>query len=156
MTIVYTAKGPTGRGLFAAKRILTGQRILEFTGPWLTFAEAVGLGEDERYTIQVGPDAYIDPSPPGRFTNHSCDPNAAVRCLAGASLYAVSDIEKGGEITFDYSTTMDEQHWTMECNCGSAACRGVIGDFRDLAPDLQAHYLERGWVADFIALEAKP
>ncbi|MBI2625395.1 MAG: hypothetical protein HYW70_03640 [Candidatus Nealsonbacteria bacterium] len=56
-----------------------------------------------------------------------------------------------GEITFDYSTTMDEDDWGMDCQCGSKSCRGRIRDFKYLPPDIQKKYLDLGIVPEYIS-----
>lgn len=61
------------------------------------------------------------------------------------------NLAPGEEILWDYSTSMDEDSWTMVCQCSSPNCRGVIKDFRFLSPELQQHYLALGIVLPFIA-----
>jgi hypothetical protein len=41
----------------------------------------------------------------------------------------------------------------MRCICGTASCRGLIGDFHDLPMDLQQRYLKLGIVQPFIVDE---
>jgi hypothetical protein len=143
--------GPLGKGIHARFPIRAGEKILEFEGPRLTHAEVLDLGEDEAYSIQMGPDEYIDTRPPGRFTNHSCEPNAGIS--SDRMLVAIRDIAAGAEVRFDYSTTMSENHWTMVCRCGEPRCRRVIRDFHFLPPSLQAHYIRLGLVQRFIEKE---
>ncbi len=142
-----------GRGLFASQPLQPGQPILAFTGPVLDHAEILGLGEDQAYALQIGPDEYLDTMPPGRYTNHSCDPNAGI--VNDRVLIAVRPIMMGEEIQFDYSTTMSEDHWTMECHCGRPACRRVILDFHHLPPIAQNRYLQLGIVQRFIVSEVR-
>jgi len=56
----------------------------------------------------------------------------------------------GEEIRFDYSTTMSQDHWAMECRCGQATCRRVILNFHHLPPITQNRYLQLGIVPRFI------
>lgn len=82
-------------------------------------------------------------SGPTRFINHSCDPNLRIFARVGdhadkhlhdLALFAVKDIQKGEELTFDYvdgvaddneSDNLDTE--TMEkCLCGSAKCRKFL------------------------------
>jgi uncharacterized protein len=148
---VIVLPGNFGRGVHARFPIRAGEKILEFDGPGLTHAEVLALGEAQAYTIQVGPEEYIDTRPPGRFTNHSCEPNAGVS--GDRHLVALRDIAAGEEIQFDYSTTMSENHWTMDCRCGRPCCRRQIRDFHLLPPSLQAHYIRLGLVQSFIVKE---
>lgn len=144
----------TGNGVFAAMDFMPNDTIHEFRGPFLTFAQALAKGpvfgadpiqiDEKEYAA-----AYIDTQEPGRSINHSCDPNAGI--MNNSILVALKPIQQNEEITFDYSTTMDEDCWTMVCHCLSAQCRGVIRDFKYLPPETQQRYLERHVVQDFIA-----
>lgn len=60
------------------------------------------------------------------------------------------DIKKDEECTFDYSTTMDEDDWEMDCSCGSKNCRHQIRDFKYLPKKLQEKYIEMGIIPDYI------
>jgi hypothetical protein len=145
--------GPLGRGIHARRAFRAGDRILKFTGPVLTHEQVLALGDAQAYALQVGPDQYIDTAPPGRYTNHSCVPNAGI--ISDRVLIAIKPIASGEEIRFDYSTTMSENHWTLECRCGEPECRRVIRDFHLLPPALQERYVERGIVQAFILHEWK-
>ena len=59
----------------------------------------------------------------------------------------------GEEIRFDYSTTMLERAWELNCACGSPRCRGLIQDFDLLPIALQTFYLRLGIVQNFIVNE---
>jgi hypothetical protein len=140
--------GSLGLGVVARRRIRPGELILRFGGPSVTFAEAVAMGDDQCYTLQVAPDRYIDLDEPGRYVNHSCDPNTGVVQL---HLVALRPIHPGEEVRFDYSTTMDEDHWEIPCLCGSPSCRGRIADFKHVDPPTRRRYLQLGIVMSFIA-----
>ena len=126
---------------------------MAMTGPEVTFEEAVAKGDEQCYTLQIGPGTYIDLGEPGRYANHSCDPNAGVEGTGphGLKLVAIRPIRRGEEVCFDYSTTMDEDHWTMPCRCGNPECRGIVADFKELPKALRQRYLALGIVQPFIA-----
>jgi hypothetical protein len=42
----------------------------------------------------------------------------------------------------------------MLCNCASSSCRGIIGSFSTLAPELRKRYMELQIVAAFVATDA--
>lgn len=84
-------------------------------------------------------------SGPTRFINHSCDPNLRIFARVGdhadkhihdLGLFAIHDIGKGEELTFDYvdgqgeieSNARDEklQEEMTRCLCGSNKCRGYL------------------------------
>lgn len=148
---VVVRQGDLGRGVYAGRPLRAGERILRFDGPVLTHAHVLTFGEAQAYALQIGPDEYIDTLAPGRFTNHSCQPNAGV--IENRVLLALRPIARGEEVRFDYSTTMSENHWTMACRCGAKTCRGVIRDFHLLPPELQFRYIGLGIVQQFIAQE---
>lgn len=142
-----------GLGLFAGRNFTTGEEILQFTGPTITLAEAIALGDKEANPLQIESAKYIDLEEPGVLLNHSCEPNAGIVRLR--TLVALSDIKAGEEVRFDYSTTMDENRWTMVCRCGAKSCRGLVQDFRLLPTDVRANYLRREVVQEFIARKYK-
>lgn len=150
MSDVYLSRSPiAGTGVFAARRFRPGELILSFAEgrpevvPYLTTI----VGAREGFYLQVGADKYILPRPPSLYVNHCCDPNAGVRDLT--QLVALGGIEAGEEITFDYSTSMAEDGWEMDCACGSAACRGRVRDFKHLLAGRQNFYMRRGLVGAF-------
>jgi hypothetical protein len=142
-----------GLGLYARRAFQPGQSILTFEGPELSHEQILELGEDQAYALQIGPDRYIDTIPPGRYTNHSCNPNAGL--LNDRLLIALRSITPGEQIQFDYSTTMSENHWTMECRCGEPCCRRVVLDFHHLPVITQNRYLQLGVVQRFIMDEVR-
>jgi [histone H3]-lysine9 N-trimethyltransferase SUV39H len=82
---------------------------------------------------------------PTRFINHSCDPNLRIFARVGdhadkhihdLAFFAIRDIPKGVELTFDYTDGVDEgvddaadpakkKDMTV-CLCGSDKCRGFL------------------------------
>lgn len=95
-----------------------------------------------------GPPLEVDGefmSGPTRFINHSCDPNLRIFARVGdhadkhihdLALFAIADIPKGDELTFDYVDGVDDSEndaldptkkkdMTV-CLCGSAKCRGFL------------------------------
>src|ERR1700730_17638059 len=139
---IYLAKCDLGLLVLAGRYFHKGEFLFRFSGPVITLAEAIKKGEAEGNVLQIAAWTYIDLEPPGVFANHSCEPNAGVR--DGVCGYALRHIRPGEEILYDYSTTISEHRWTMQCKCGTPACRGVIGDFHDLPLELQRRYLAIG------------
>lgn len=142
--------GPSrhGRGVFAARDLRAGEFILTFSGPLLTLEEVIAKGEAQANPLQVDDRLYLDIGFPGVYVNHSCRPNAGIR--GDTRLVALEPIRAGEEIFWDYSTSMWEDHWVMECACGEQRCRGRIGDFPTLPESQQREYLARGVVQRFI------
>lgn len=122
--------GTKGRGVFAGEPIAAGRRIVTLGGRLLTTAELT----DDLLALQVGDDLWLcsDGSLVDDMINHSCDPNAGF--LDGEPvLSAVRDIAAGEEISWDYSTSIAEPGWTLECRCGSARCREVVRPWGELS-----------------------
>jgi SET domain-containing protein len=120
-----------GRGVFALEPIANGSRILEFQGRVLKSAELT----DDLLAMQVGPDEWLcsDGSSLDDCVNHSCEPNGGF--LQGdLVLYALRDIAPGEEIGWDYSTSIGEPGWTLDCRCGFTSCRGIVRSWVDLQP----------------------
>src|SRR5207253_11265863 len=93
----------TGLGLFAAKPIARGKRIIEYQGPLVSNEEADRRGG--RYFFGVDKTWPIDGSSRSnvaRYINHSCKPNAEA-LLSGRSVWIWSrkSITEGEEIVYD-------------------------------------------------------
>lgn len=145
---VYVSICELGLCINAKRDIKKGEHIFRFTGPIIDFLETTRRGEKECMPVQFDNDKYIDTEAPWKFINHSCEPNAGI--INDFELIALEDIPIHTEIRFDYSTTMDEDSYTMKCECGKPSCRKVIGDFKLLPPEIQKKYLDLGIVMEFI------
>jgi hypothetical protein len=139
-----------GRGLFASRDIATGETILKFRGRLISFSQSCNP-RFERYCVQIGPNCYTLTWAPERYINHSCDPNLGF--ADNRVLRALHDIPAGGELTFDYSTSMAENSWTMVCGCTNRACRRVITDFVDLPQDMKDRYRAMGIIPSWLTPE---
>jgi uncharacterized protein len=142
-----------GKAVFANKDFKKGEEIIEWRGPVLSKEELppIRTAEDDRFT-QIDNDKYIGESGElDDFFNHSCNPNAGLLFkYKKIFLIAIKDISKGDEITWDYSTTMDEDDWEMDCMCQSKNCRKRIGDFKYLPKEIQKKYIKLGIVPKYI------
>lgn len=150
---VVVGRSAQGRGVFAARPFEPGAPILRLDGPVLDTEAMLALGTQRVFALQVGPARFIDLGSPGRYLNHSCDPNAGI--VDDRTVTALRAIVPGEEIRFDYSTAMREDHWTMECRCGEYLCRRVVLDFHHLPPITQNRYLQLGVVQHFIVDEVR-
>lgn len=145
---IYVGFCELGYCVRAKKNILQGEFIYSFQGPIIDFNETTTRGETECMSLQFDQNKYIDTAAPGRFVNHSCEPNAGI--FNDFDLYALDNIGIHEEIRFDYSTTMDENHYQMECKCGKPSCRKVVTDFILLPEKTKDNYLKMGIVMKFI------
>jgi hypothetical protein len=120
---------------------------MNYSGPLLRYDQT----SPTTLALQIGPDLYIGESGQADdFVNHSCEPNAGM-LIKGAEvrLIAIREITAGEQITFDYSTTMDEDDFEFDCMCGSSRCRGRIGDFKQLPAELRNGYSRLGIVPKY-------
>jgi hypothetical protein len=146
---IYTINNsPNGKGLYASRDISEGTILLKISGRFIDFDAAVKLDEKEGYCLQVDLNTYIVPHFPFFLSNHSCAPNCGINCKM--EFITISDIKKGTELVWDYSTSMLERHWTMECNCNQVNCRKIVEDFDLLPPHVQQYYLEKKIVMPYI------
>lgn len=146
---VYIDETDVGLGVFATRRLSPVNWILTFEGPRIASSHPLVAHDEMGNLLQVDEDVYLIPRPPAALINHSCHPNAGV--VNGVHLIAIRPIRAGEEIRFDYSTTMDEDSWTLECRCGASSCRERIRDFKRLPADVRQKYLDMGVVTPFIA-----
>jgi SET domain-containing protein len=133
-----------GRGVFARTHIREGETIMTFSGPLLKRSDV----REEDYHLQIGTDLYLGASGEADdYVNHSCDPNAGFR--DGLVLVARRDIVPEEEITWDYSTAIDEAEFPgFACRCGASLCRGEVRSFRHLDPDVQERL--RNWLLPYL------
>jgi hypothetical protein len=137
-----------GKGIFAKKSLAEGTVLLKVKGKNLSFEDTMQLGNEESFCLQVDMNKYIIPHSPFHLSNHSCDPNCGVN--NNFEFITLRPVKIGEELCWDYSTSMLERHWTMECRCGSPACRKLINDF-DLIPEsVQEKYLTLEIVLPYI------
>lgn len=151
---VVVTRARIGRGLLAGRAYRPRQRIMTLEGRVVNYRELWKRGgRFAANCIRFGPETYLDPSDtPGRYLNHACEPNAAIRKIGSRLvLFAITSIRVGVEILIDYSTTIgDDDIWTMRCRCGSRACRRTIRRFGSLPESLQRRYLRDGLVPGYI------
>jgi SET domain-containing protein len=130
-----------GLGVFAARRIPKGTRLIEYVGERVSHAEAdrryEDKAEDDSHTFLFIVDAktVIDAGANGndaRYFNHSCDPNCE-SVIESKRVYieALRAIAAGAELTYDYQIQREDDDpdnidEVFACRCGFAACRGTM------------------------------
>lgn len=142
--LVVKDTGRYGKGVYARENIRKGQVIYVLGGKRMTLGELVSkvLSGKERIDdpFQIGRRTYIDLDEFSRTFNHSCDPVGGLR--KNSELFALRDIKRGEQITYDYSTTVAPTDWDMRCRCGSRKCRHTIGDISSI-PKAQLNFYKR-------------
>lgn len=148
--IIITQTRHNGKGAFAARGFKKGERIIEFQGS-LTRAEDMPNPYTEDRWLQIGKKLYLGPLyGADYYFNHSCDPNTGVVVEGNrVFLVAIRNIGVSEEMTWDYSSTMNEDKWELDCQCGSNVCRGRIKDFKHLPREVKIKYANLGVIPDY-------
>jgi SET domain-containing protein len=130
-----------GKGVFAKRKIPRGTRIIEYLGERVLISKyLVEISEGKPvsvYAFHLNDSFIIDGARDGndaRFINHSCEPNCEAYVFDDrAYIYAMRDITRGEELTFDYqlrssiSRPISKQDKGLyRCLCGSPKCRGTM------------------------------
>ena len=121
-------------GLYANCNIKKGTKIIEYKGKLVTVknsekdpkfdnSKAIYLfGINKKYDLD-GNFSFNT----ARLINHSCEPNCEV---FGEGLkiwiFAMKNIKKGEELSYDYGFSFDQDYKNYPCNCGSKNCAGYI------------------------------
>lgn len=129
-----------GYGLYAAKDIPKGTRVIEYVGEKISKAESDRRDEERRARQEAGDDGCvylfelnerfdIDGDVAwntARLINHSCDPNCETEYAKGGIwISALRDIAAGEELNYDYG--FDWDNWQDHpCRCGAPTCCGYI------------------------------
>jgi uncharacterized protein len=129
-----------GQGIYAAKDISSGTRVIEYVGERITKAESdrrdaarqarMEKGEDGCvYIFQLNKRYDLDGGyawNPARLINHACNANCESQNIRGHIwVVARRDIAAGDELFFDYGFGMD--NWRdHRCLCKTKGCIGYI------------------------------
>ena len=123
-----------GLGLYAAKNIKKGTKIIDYVGKIITKKQTEQSEKYDNakpiYLFNLNNRYDLDGDysfNTARLINHSCDPNCEV---FGAGLkiwvYAMKNIKKGDELSYDYGFSFDQDFKKYPCRCGSKKCVGYI------------------------------
>ena len=144
---VYVAGSPNGRGLFTSVALGGNRAVGRVHG------QKKPSGWRSEYCMEFA-DGAIEPDPPYRFINHSCDPNCILiewelsrgdetQGEGGTNepiyemwLHTLRPVKKGEELTIDYGW---EAEASIRCNCRSPKCRGWICRIDDRPRCLEMH-----------------
>lgn len=138
----YVIKKSTihGNGVFAARDIKEGERIIEYLGEKITKEESNrrGLEQEEKskktgegavYIFELDDEYDIDGNfdyNDARFINHACETNCEAENIDGHIwIVATCDIKKGEEILYNYGYAL-EHFFEHPCRCGKPNCVGYI------------------------------
>ncbi|HSB23402.1 MAG TPA: SET domain-containing protein, partial [Burkholderiaceae bacterium] len=133
-----------GRGVYAARKLEKGERIIEYRGERITWKECdrrpPSDPDDPNHTFFFSLSDgkhVIDANVGGnaaRWINHACNPN----CESDIDednhrvfIKAVRAIKPGEELFYDYGLVIDERYTPkvkkqFACRCGARDCRGTM------------------------------
>ena len=141
---------PIGKGVFAERQLGEDVVLGEIFGEILDEHP-----EDSSYCMELESGRLLEPEPPLRFVNHSCEPNCELFYWVDEEsdepvedrlwLQTLRTIQPGEQLTIDYCWPADA---AIRCRCDTRKCRGWIVDpdeFDQLPtsqPEAWAAYLE--------------
>ena len=122
------------KGLYASRNIGKGTKIIEYKGKIITIKQSEENPKFDNgkaiYLFNLNKKYDLDGDfkfNTARLINHSCDPNCEV---AGSGLkvwvYAIKDIRKDEELSYDYGFSYDKDYKQFPCRCKSVKCVGYI------------------------------
>ena len=121
-------------GLYANRDIKKGTKIIEYKGKIISVKQSETDPKFDNgraiYLFSLNKRYDLDGDfkfNTARLINHSCDPNCEV---FGSGLkvfvYAMKNIKKGDELSYDYGFSYDSDYKQFPCKCRSKNCIGFI------------------------------
>ena len=128
--------GVDGRGfrLRSLTKLVKGMLVVEYAGVVRTHHEFINMQSCSTYVARLNDLLVVDASEKGsiaRYINHSCSPNCVMEMwivdgLPRLGIFALQDILKLEELTFDYKQSSRILELGTKCLCGSENCKRVI------------------------------
>ena len=126
-----------GKGLFAARDLAAGERLIEYRGKRYGKDQTPRLRDTGATKfLRLSDGTGINGSGRAALANHGCEPNCELveETESGwlrAWLYTLRPVAKGEELVWDYRldvVSRDEAYSDWACACGAAQCRGTMAD----------------------------
>lgn len=146
-----------GRGVYAARDLKKGERVVEYKGELITWKECdrrPPSDPDDPYhtfffSLSDGKHV-IDAAVGGnaaKWINHSCSPNCETEEDDDARrvfIVTTREVKAGEELNYDYGLIIDERitptlKKNYECRCGSKNCRGTMLALKSKPKAAKAH-----------------
>jgi len=126
---VYVKSSPIhGLGVFARRTFATGETILVREERAVTPEQPLDVanGELEQHCDRLDGGRQVYLGAPGRYINHSCEPNAFLRRQDGLTyVVALKPIRPHEEVVRHYGVNRREGE-ALACNCGAETCLGTL------------------------------
>jgi len=142
LKVVARKSGLHGRGLFAARDLAAGEKLIEYKGKRYGKGEHPELKDDGvTKFLGLSDGTGIDGTGWAALANHGCNPNCELQeeeSRGGklhAWLHALRDIKQGEELVWDYRLDVrspQEAYTDWACACGAEECRGTMADTKKL------------------------
>ena len=121
-------------GLSAATDIKKGKKIIQYKGKKVSLSKVETDpkydNEKEIYLFNLNKRYDLDGDfkfNTARLINHSCNPNCEVlEDNKQLWIFAMKNIKKNEELTYDYGFSFDKDYKQYVCKCGSKNCVGYI------------------------------
>ena len=143
LKVIRRKSGLHGLGLFAARDLTAGEKLIEYTGTRYEKETYPSMNiEGVTKFLGLSDGTGIDGTGWASLANHSCEPNcelreAVCRGRIRAWLYALRDIKHGEELVWDYRLAITSRKAAFSiwaCACGAASCRGTMANPDMLRP----------------------
>ncbi len=133
--------GVHGRGVFALKALTAGEKIIEYRGEIISWAQALErhphdpAQPNHTFYFHIESGDVIDGNVNGnmaRWINHACEPNCeATENGCRVFIKALRDIAAGEELLYNYGLTLDARYTAklkkeFECRCGAPSCQKTM------------------------------
>jgi len=121
-------------GLSASQNIKKGQKIIQYKGKKVSLykveTDPKYDNEKEIYLFNLNKKYDLDGDfkfNTARLINHSCNPNCEVlEDNKQLWIFAMKNIKKNEELTYDYGFSFDKDYKQYICKCGGKNCVGYI------------------------------
>jgi|GEM_PF-971219 len=138
LKVVARKSGLHGRGLFAARDLTAGEKLIEYKGKRYGKDEHPEMKDDGvTKFLGLSDGTGIDGTGWAALANHGCDPNCELQEETGrggrlhAWLHALRDIKQGEELMWDYRLDVKSRKAAFTdwaCACGAEECRGTMAN----------------------------
>ena len=121
-------------GLYANQNIKKGTRIIEYKGKIISVKQSEVSPKFDNgkaiYLFNINKKYDLDGDfkfNTARLINPSCDPSCEVFGFGlKIWVYAMKNIKKGEELSYDYGFSYDDDYKAYPCKCGTKNCAGYI------------------------------